>query len=319
MNKKVATISGLVIAGLIGGTLIFSNSGKEEVKATSKEVVEVKHAVGTTKVEEEPEKIVVFDWAALDAIETLGVDGVVGVPQSSTIPKYLDKYSGKEYTNVGGLKEPDLEKINELQPDLIIINGRQHSFYDKLSEIAPTISMSKEDGKYMESVTKNLNYLGDIFNKEEEVAKEFEAINDKIDIINKEVADNKYVATTLMASDGELSVFGADSRFGIIYNELGFENTDDNIKAADHGQSVSFEYVASQESDFMFVIDKSVISSEEGQKPAQELLNNDLVNSTKVAKNDNIVYLDTLAWYLADGGFESTNSMLDEVSEAINK
>ena len=319
MNKKIALISGLVIAGVIGGTLLFSNSKKEEVKDNSKEVITVEHAVGTTKVEEEPKRIVVFDWAALDAIETLGVEGVVGVPKGSAIPTYLDKYNGEDYANIGGLKEPDLEKINELQPDLIIINGRQHSFYDKLSEIAPTISMSKEDGKYIESTTKNLNVLGDIFNKEEEVSKEFETINAKIDEINKTVKEKQYVATTLMASDGELSVFGVDSRFGIIYNELGFKNTDKNIKAADHGQSVSYEYIATQDSDFMFVIDKSVISSEEGQSPAKELLNNDLVNSTKTAKNNNIVYLDTLAWYLADGGFESTNKMLDEVKSAISK
>ncbi|MGL5328070.1 MAG: siderophore ABC transporter substrate-binding protein [Peptostreptococcaceae bacterium] len=318
MNKKVALISGLVVVGLIGGALVFSNGEKEEAKGNNKEMVTIEHAVGTTKVEEEPERIVVFDYAALDAIQTLGVDGVVGVPQSSTIPEYLNEYAGSEYANIGGLKEPDLEKINELDPDLIIINGRQHSFYDKLSEIAPTISMGKEDGKYMESTTRNLNYLGDIFNKEEEVAKKFEEINAKIDEINKEVKDNKYVATTLMASDGELSVFGADSRFGMIYNELGFENTDENIQNADHGQGVSYEYIASQDTDFMFVIDKSVISSDK-QSPAQELLNNDLVNSTKVAKEGNIVYLDTLAWYLADGGFKSTNTMLDEVKEAISK
>ncbi|MGL5327647.1 MAG: siderophore ABC transporter substrate-binding protein [Peptostreptococcaceae bacterium] len=318
MNKKVAMISGLVIAGLVGGMLVFSNN-KEEVKNNSKEVVTVEHAVGTTKVEEEPKRIVVFDWAALDAIETLGVEGVVGVPQSSTIPKYLDKYSDERYANIGGLKEPDLETINSLEPDLIIINGRQHSFYDKLSKIAPTISMSKEDGKYIESTVKNINYLGDIFNKEKEVSKEFEGINSKIESIYNTVKENNYVATTLMASDGELSVFGADSRFGIIYNELGFKNTDENIQTADHGQSVSFEYIASQDSDFIFVIDKSVIASDENQKPAKELLNNELVNSTNAAKEGNIVYLDTLAWYLADGGFESTNTMLDEIEEAISK
>lgn len=319
MNKKVAAISGLIIAGLVGGALFFSNNGKGEVKDTKKEVVKVEHALGSTEVQEEPEKIVVFDWAALDAMETLGVDGVVGVPQSSAIPEYLNEYAKEDYANVGGLKEPDLEKINELQPDLIIINGRQHSFYDKLSEIAPTISMAKEDGKYMESVTKNLNYLGDIFNKEEEVAKEFEAINAKIDEINKKVTENGYVATTLMASDGELSVFGQDSRFGFIYNEIGFKNTDENIQAADHGQSVSYEYIASQDSDFMFVIDKSVIANDKNQAPAKELLNNDLVNGTKAAKNGNIVYLDTLSWYISDGGFESTNNMLDEINDAISK
>lgn len=319
MNKKVALISGLAIVGIIGGMLVFSNKGKQEVKEASKEVVKVEHALGSTEVAENPEKIVVFDYAALDAMETLDIDGVVGVAKGSSIPKYLNKYEGDEYANVGGLKEPDLEKINELDPDLIIINGRQHSFYDKLNQIAPTISLSKEDGKYMESFSHNMEVLGDIFNKEEKVDQELAKIDKKIEKINKQVTDKGYKATTLMVSDGTLSVFGEDSRFGLIYKNLGFKNTDENVKAADHGQDVSFEYVASQDSDYMFVIDKSVISSDKEQKPAAEILNNDLINNTKVAKENNIVYLDTHAWYLSDGGFISTNNMIDEISKAINK
>lgn len=319
MNKKVALISGLAIVGIIGGMLVFSNKGKQEVKEASKEVVKVEHALGSTEVAENPEKIVVFDYAALDAMETLDIDGVVGVAKGSSIPKYLNKYEGDQYANVGGLKEPDLEKINELDPDLIIINGRQHSFYDKLNQIAPTISLSKEDGKYMESFSHNMEVLGDIFNKEEKVDQELAKIDKKIEKINKQVTDKGYKATTLMVSDGTLSVFGEDSRFGLIYKNLGFKNTDENVKTADHGQDVSFEYVASQDSDYMFVIDKSVISSDKEQKPAAEILNNDLINNTKVAKENNIVYLDTHAWYLSDGGFISTNNMIDEISKAINK
>lgn len=319
MNKKIALVSGLVIAGLVGGTLVFGSKAETKNVGKNKEVVKVEHALGTTNVESNPEKVVVFDYAALDAMEVLGVDGVVGTAKSTSIPEYLSKYTGDEYANVGGLKEPDLEKINELEPDLIIINGRQHSFYDKLSEIAPTISLSKEDGKYMESLTKNMEVIGDIFDKEEQVDKELAKINDKIEDINKEVTDNGYKATTLMVSDGNLSVFGADSRFGIIYNNLGFKNTEKNIKASDHGQDVSFEYVASQDVDYMFVIDKSVISSDKNQKPAKEILNNDLINKTDVAKSDKIVYLDTHSWYLSDGGIMSTNAMLDEIDKAINK
>ena len=319
MNKKIAVLAGIALAGIVGGMLLFSNGGKDQGSKGEKNIVTVTHKVGTTEVEEEPQRVVVFDWAMLDALDKLGVEGIVGVPQSATIPEYLSKYKSSEYGNIGGLKEPDLEKINELQPDLIIINGRQESFYDKLTEIAPTISMSKKDGKYLESITNNLTIIGDIFNKEKEVEKELANINNKINEINKVVTEKGYKATTVMASKGELSVFGADSRFGLIYNELGFKNTDENIEAATHGQNVSFEYVASQDSDYMFVVDKSTISSDKKEKSAQELLNNDLINGSKAAKNGNIVYLDTVAWYLADGGFTSTNMMLDEVSKAINK
>ncbi|MBU3104932.1 siderophore ABC transporter substrate-binding protein [Clostridium gasigenes] len=318
MNKKIALIVGIVIVGLIGGT-VFLSSKKSDAKQSTEEIIKVEHSLGTTEVKSNPKKIVVFDYAALDAMDVLEVEGIVGVPKGTSIPDYLKKYNGDEYASIGALKEPDLEKINELKPDLIIINGRQHSFYDKLNEIAPTISLSKEDGKYMESFAHNMEVLGKIFNRDKVVEKELAKINQKIEEINKEVTKNAYKATTLMVSDGKLSVFGETSRFGLIYNNLGFKNTDENIEAANHGQDISFEYVASQNPDYMFVIDKSVIAKEGNQKPAKEILNNELVNNTNVAKEGKIIYLDTHSWYLSDGGFISTNKMLDEIMDAIKK
>ena len=318
MNKKVGIIVGIALVGIIGVAAFFGGKGNKEA-SNDKKVIAIEHALGSTEVESEPKKVVVFDYAMLDVMDTLGIEGVVGTPQDSSIPEYLSEYKGKEYANIGGLKEPNLEKINELDPDLIIINGRQHSFYDKLSEIAPTISMAKEDGKYMESFAKNMDIMGELFNKEDQVKKELESINKKIEEINKAVTKKAYKASTIMVSDGNLSVFGADSRFGLIYTDLGFKNTDDNIEAANHGQDVSFEYLASQDADFMFVIDKSVISGDNNQKAAKDILNNELINKTDAFKNDNIIYLDTHAWYLSDGGIVSTNKMLEEIKSAIKK
>ncbi|MEG0308034.1 MAG: ABC transporter substrate-binding protein [Clostridium sp.] len=317
MNKKVAIISGLVIAGVIASAVFLGLNKDDSKKDLNTGVIKVQHALGETEVKVNPKNVVVFDYAALDAMEVLKVEGVTGIPQDSSMPEYLSKFKGTEYINIGGLKEPNLEKINEIQPELIIINGRQHSFYDKLSEIAPTISLSKEDGKYMESFTKNMEILGDIFDKETMVEEELSKINAKIERINKKIVEKNYKATTLMVSEGNLSVFGSESRFGLIYNNLGFKNTDGNIKTSNHGQDVSFEYVASQEVDYMFVIDKSVISNNKNEKPAKEILNNELVNNSPVAKNGKIVYLDTNSWYLSDGGFISTNKMLDEIEAVI--
>ncbi|MEG2290302.1 MAG: ABC transporter substrate-binding protein [Clostridium sp.] len=317
MNKKVAIISGLVIAGVIASAVFLGLNKDDSKKDLNTGVIKVQHALGETEVKVNPKNVVVFDYAALDAMEVLKVEGVTGIPQDSSMPEYLSKFKGTEYINIGGLKEPNLEKINEIQPELIIINGRQHSFYDKLSEIAPTISLSKEDGKYMESFTKNMEILGNIFDKETMVEEELSKINAKIERINKKIVEKNYKATTLMVSEGNLSVFGSESRFGLIYNNLGFKNTDGNIKTSNHGQDVSFEYVASQEVDYMFVIDKSVISNNKNEKPAKEILNNELVNNSPVAKNGKIIYLDTNSWYLSDGGFISTNKMLDEIQAVI--
>ena len=41
------------------------------------------------------------------------------------------------------------------------------------------------------------------------------------------------------------------------------------------------------------------------------------MNKTEVAKNGNIVYLNSVIWYTMTGGIESTNQMIDEIADAI--
>ena len=41
--------------------------------------------------------------------------------------------------SVGWQENPDLEKIAELEPDLILMTGERKDLYEDLSEIAPTV------------------------------------------------------------------------------------------------------------------------------------------------------------------------------------
>ena len=319
MNKKIGAIAGLVIVVLLFMMTKFSGENKSNIDEQDKELIKIEHAQGTTELNKNPKRIVVFDYSVLDVIEVLDIEGVVGVPQDTSMPSYLSKYSTSEYSNVGGLKEPNLEKINELQPDLIIIAGRQSSFYDKLSEIAPTVSMFPKGNDYMGGFNKNMNIIGEMFDKKEELDNEVNKIDKRIEEIKQEVIKNGYSATTLMVNEGKLSAFGANSRFSIIYNNLGFKGNDENISSGTHGQDVSFEYISKQDSDYIFVVDASSKTSDKKQKSAKEILDNELVNSSKAYKNNNLIYLDTDAWYFSDGGLMSTNTMLDEITKSINK
>src|SRR5699024_8808418 len=109
----------------------------DEEDSEEPQTVTVEHELGTTEVDKNPKKVVVFDMGSLDTLDKLGIE-VTGVPQQS-VPDYLSKYEGDEYENVGGLKEPDFEKIAEIDPDLIIISGRQGDMYDELQELGDTI------------------------------------------------------------------------------------------------------------------------------------------------------------------------------------
>src|SRR5690606_23603835 len=69
----------------------------------------VTHAQGETTVKANPSRVLVFDIASLDTLDTLGVE-VIGGAQGS-LAGHLEKYNGEPYINAGTLFEPDYEAV----------------------------------------------------------------------------------------------------------------------------------------------------------------------------------------------------------------
>ncbi|WP_138494002.1 siderophore ABC transporter substrate-binding protein [Paenibacillus pinistramenti] len=286
-----------------------------ESAATTEEIV-VKHQLGEAHIQKNPQKVVVFDYGALDTLDKLGVE-VAGVPRDN-VPPYLKKYEDSKYENVGSLKEADFEKVNALNPDLIIISGRLQDSYDELNKIAPTIYMQLDTANYMASFKENVETLGRIFGKEQEAEQELAALDSKIKALHDQVTASGKNALIVLANEGKISAFGAGSRFGIIHDVFGFKPADADIEASTHGQSVSFEYVMEKNPDYLFVVDRSAVVAGEGEAaPAKQVIENDLVKNTNAYKEGHIVYLDPNYWYLSGGGLESLAEMLQEVESSL--
>src|SRR5699024_9701957 len=250
------------------------DKGKDD---SDKETITVKHELGETEVPKNPENVVVFDFGTLDTLDQLGID-VTGVPQA-TIPTYLEKYGSEDYENVESLKEPYFEKIDEVDPGLIIISGRQSDLYDQLKDIAPTIYLGVDTTLYMDSFKENLATIGEIFNKEEEVEKELAAIEDSIADLKQKAESSDQKALIILANDDKISAYGPNSRFGLIHDVFGVPAVDENIEASTHGMNVSFEYVTEQDPDLLYVIDRGAVIG--GESSAKQVVENELMKKTK--------------------------------------
>ncbi|MCM3598528.1 siderophore ABC transporter substrate-binding protein [Metabacillus idriensis] len=311
MKKLLILALSLVLA--VFAAACGSKEAEETTASAEKEELTIKHQLGETKVPKNPEKVVVFDFGTLDSMDKLGVEAA-GVPQEN-VPSYLSKYEDAKYENVGGLKEPDFEKINEMEPDLIIISGRQQDSYEEMSKIAPTIFMGVDTTKYMDSFKENVTTLGEIFGKEDEAEKEFANVEESIKELKEKASAGDEKALIVLANDGKVSAYGAGSRFGIIHDEFGFAAADEKIEVSTHGQSISFEYIVEKDPDYLFVIDRGAVVG--GESSAKQVVENDLVKNTKAYKNGKIIYLDPDYWYLSGGGLESVAGMTEEVAGAI--
>ena len=286
----------------------------DEEDSEEPQTVTVEHELGTTEVDKNPEKVVVFDMGSLDTLDKLGIE-VTGVPQQS-VPDYLSKYEGDEYENVGGLKEPDFEKIAEIDPDLIIISGRQGDMYDELQELGDTIFLGVDTDNYMESFEDNVNTIGEIFDKETEAADALDAIEEKIDKAKETAEEADKNGLIILANDDKISAYGPSSRFGLIHDVVGVPAVDEGIEVSTHGQNVSFEYVVEQDPDLLYVIDRGAAIGE-GESATKLIVENKLMEDTKAMQNDDIYYLDPEYWYLSGGGLISVEEMVNEIAESL--
>lgn len=304
----------LVLMAACGATNDAKNNTENDAEAEENDTVTVEHELGETEVEKNPEKVVVFDFGTLDSLDKLDVD-VAGVPQNN-MPSYLEKYEDDQYENVGSLKEPDFEKIAEIDPDVILISGRQSDLYDQLEELAPTVYLGVDTTRYMDSFKENAEKVGDIFDKESEVDTALDEIDDKIDTIQEDAEESGKNALITLANDDKISAYGPESRFGLIHDVFGIPAVDEGIEVSTHGQNVSFEYVVEQDPDLLYVIDRSAAIGE--GSAAKQVVENDLMEDTKAMQNDDIYYLDPDFWYLSGGGLISVSEMIDEIDASLN-
>ena len=310
--------SGLVAMTAAVSMLALSACGQQTDAAagTGAETISVEHASGTTDVPVNPETVYTFDLGVLDSLTALGVE-VDGVPEAAVFPESLAQYAGDDYTKIGSMKEPDFEAISEGAPDLIIISGRTAEAYGELSKIAPTIDLSVDTAAPIESFKEVSETLGEIFGKEAEVDEKLAAIDTRIEDTKAAAADAG-TGLVLMTSGGEMTAYGAGSRFGIVHDVLGVQTAADVKSEGPHGEAISHEFVAEANPDHLFVIDRDSAVGESGEAAAA-VLDNDLVNGTSAAKNDSITYLDSASWYLVGYGLNNTDAMISAVQAAVTK
>lgn len=287
----------------------------DSIKTGAEGLITIEDELGQTSLEGVPQRIVVFDYGILDALDNIGQD-IIGLPKQS-LPAYLNKYKGKEYIDLGSLKEPSLEAIYEANPDLIIISARQVDLYRELNKIAPTIYLNIKDGDYLNSFKNNMQILGEVFQEEGLLATKVEEVVSQIDKVKEKAKENDMNGLFIMANDGNLSAYGLGSRFGILHKEFGLKPADEGIDSSTHGQKITFEYIVEKDPDYLFVMDRAAVAG--GDISAKQVLDNDLIKSTRAYKNDRIIYLDAHVWYVSSGGLTGTMRMAEEVINALEK
>lgn len=280
--------------------------------AESEATVTIEDARGSVEVPKDPKNVAVLDFGHLDTLIALGKEDAVTGTATENMPAYLaDK--ADQFENVGTLKEPNVEALANLAPELIIISNRLVDFAEQLEEIAPVVVLSVDYTDYWGSAQKNIATLGTIFDEEAAADEAIATLNEEIEAVQAKTAGISEKTLTLLLNDGSMSAFSTGSRFGFIYNTLGFTPVDAAIEDSTHGQSVGYEGLLEINPQILFVVDRTAAIGTASDENAA-LLENDFVYQTDAYKNNKIINLSSDLWYLSGGGIESIHLMVEEVA-----
>lgn len=275
--------------------------------------VTVATARGPVTLEAAPAPVAAFDFAAMDTLGALGVP-VGGVPDSVLVPYLKPEAAGAK--PVGTLFEPDLERLSELHPGVIILGSRAAPKYDALKGLAPVLDMTVSPD-VLASLHEQLVAYGTLFGKTDAAAKLAAALDAKVATVQG-LGTGKGKALVILTNGTKMAAYGIGSRFGWLHTVTGLSEAHPGLKTDTHGNAISYEFIAEADPDYIFVIDRGAAIGADGAS-ARQTLDNPLVNATTAARKGQIVYLNAADMYLASGGYRATMEILDELHTALDR
>lgn len=284
------------------------------IVAGASSAADIDTARGPVLIETTPTTIAVFDIAAIDTLDSLGIK-IAGLPSNLYLPQLNHLKEGSAI--VGDIFEPNLEALSELAPDLIIVGGRSSTKAEAVSQIAPAIDMTMDGDTLLQQAKTRLKAYGALFGKQTEAEARARALDAVVEKAKAAVA-GKGSALIVMTNGPKITVYGPGSRFGWVHSALNLPASVPDVEAATHGEAVSFEFIRNANPDWLFVLDRAAAIGSEDQS-AKSTLDNELVAETTAWKKHQIVYLPGGDFYIAAGGVNAMSRVFTAITDAYSK
>ncbi|MFP3393156.1 ABC transporter substrate-binding protein [Brevibacillus sp. SIMBA_040] len=201
----------------------------------------------------------------------------------------LAPYKDKEIADIGSMTSPNLEKLLEIEPDLIImVSGRYESYGDKLEKIAPVITVDSNENNWQGA----LREYGQIFGKEQKAENEITRIEALIADSKKQLkkfSDKTFGVIML----GDKQFWGFTTQF--VFNKdsgLALNPPEKYVDMSTKGEQISLEGLAAMNVDYMFVADIGG-SSKNLQGYLKKLESDSAWNSIRAIKSGQMYALDS--------------------------
>ncbi|PSB09505.1 iron-siderophore ABC transporter substrate-binding protein [Pleurocapsa sp. CCALA 161] len=264
----------------------------------------IAHFMGETCVPENPQRIIslyttpLANLLALD-LKPLAITPVTGVQDE--FPPYLaEKVEGMEIVGIN--YEPNLERIAQLKPDLIVGWDFHEKTYPLLSQISPTLLVPKDITQSPNADwQKYTNYLATALGKQDKAQQliaEYDRRIAELKIALGNRYSNKTISVAHISDEYGTEAYTVNSFPGSILSALGLQRPQSQAVSKPGGtiDAISEERLELIDGDLLFVL----IYNDSDRQMLNSLLNKPLWKKLKAVQNQQVYPVDGWTWGVAN-------------------
>ena len=293
------------------------NSYYSQSAGAISECRKVKHLLGESCIPLNPQRIIVTDQETLEIVVALGLQPL-GTVKANLVGNKAHILSEKigEITDLGKDSQPNLEKMVQLHPDLILGLGIGAQNYNLYSRIAPTVTFDFHHVAWRN----DLHLISQVLGKVEQAKKLLFEYDKKIkniqNKINNQQGEIKVSITRFYAGHKFIDFQTPLSFAGSIFKEVGFTVPQKQIEFGSAKFSDGIYGTINQENLPILDADILFIVLDPGsEKNFKRYENNPLWQKLNVVKNQRVYTVNSGYWIF--GNILSANAILDDIHKYV--
>ncbi|NJM19451.1 MAG: iron-siderophore ABC transporter substrate-binding protein [Richelia sp. RM2_1_2] len=323
MTKPPSKLIKLFLLTIITFTIVTGcNNYSPQKSQTSKtnsvtsECRVVKHDLGQACIPLSPQRIIALDENMMEILLALDLK-VVAAPEPPLTGSKRQKFTNKakDIATLGKVAQPNLEKIVQLKPDLILgFSFGVEQNYKSLSNIAPTVAIDYVQAGWKDALVR----IGEITGKSKQVQQLLDEYRQRIEVLRKKLnnKDNlKTVTVSRFYAPGGIPEFRNKFSFPVsVISEVGLsipEKQSQINTTSDYPYvSVSLERIDLFDADILFAA-----LDYKAEENFQKYQNSALWQKLNVVQNNQVYTVDSSYWIF--GNILSANAILDDLEKYL--
>ena len=276
----------------------------------------MKHEFGEACVPLNPQRIIALDESMMEILLALDLKPIAAPEPPLAGSKRL-KFTkkAKDIATLGKVSQPNLEKIVQLKPDLIIgFSFGIEQNYKLLSNIAPTVGIDYAHNAWKDALVR----VGEITGKSKQVQQLLDEYQQRVQALRKKLRDKdnlKTVTVSRFYAPGIVPEFRNKSSFPFsVISEVGLSLPEKQNKISNPSGysyvSVSLERIDLLDADILFAALDS-----KAEENFQEYQNTSLWQKLNVVQNNRVYTVDSSYWIF--GNILSANAILDDLEKYL--